>query len=455
MNISGAAKAQRLADSAETPLVPRLRGSVTGSATRSRIRTAVASPINLPSVAALYEARLLLAANPGLFALLNLGRIAGPVRWIPRLGWIISDPLIARRLLGDAAHTSLLGEGGVGHLWAQLLGDWVNDAFDGPGHAQLRGQGRDLFTDASAKRHVVRVFEQPAVRLRAALHAGETVDVAGTARAWVGRMVADLLGLEVSGDDDKPYREIFAWGERLAALARDTMSSTVLPREVVAEGRQILDRLTAGVPEAYETADTEKLLGRCRVAGIPLREARGLASLLLVAGTETAASAMTRGVALLHDTGQQHTLLAEPALMPEAVREILRVTTPAPVIGRHITEDIDAGSKVLRRGDRVLFLTYTINNSVGAFDIRRPMEPKIRQLWFGAGRHLCLGAPLARAELTYLLQTLLTEGPWRIVGRRTSPRVIIPSYAELKITSLPSGQDASRGDRDHGETESL
>ena len=74
------------------------------------------------------------------------------------------------------------------------------------------------------------------------------------------------------------------------------------------------------------------MLGRCREVGVELRQAEGLATLLMVAGTETAASAMARTVALLHDTGAQHRLRAEPDLLPEAVREGLRVTTPAPVI---------------------------------------------------------------------------------------------------------------------------
>lgn len=386
-----------------------------------------------------HEARLILAANPALFSLLAVGRVAGSVWKAPRVGWVISDPLVARRLLSDGEHASLLGEGGVGHLWAQLLGDWVNTSFDGPGHDTLRRQARDLFTDASSKRHVARVFAEPASRLADALRRNETVDIAETARIWVGRMVADLLGLSIANDqDDTAFRTIFATGERLAALARGTLSSTVISENILAEATEILEHMTARVPEAYETADKNALLGRCREAGIPLREARGLASLLLVAGTETAASAMARGVALLHDTGQQHDLRAEPSLLPGAVWEILRVTTPAPLIGRHITADFNASGKILRRGERALMLTYTINNAVGRFDIRRSPDRQIRQLWFGAGPHVCLGAPLARAEITYLLQTLLAqERPWRIVHRRAARKVIIPTYAQLEITCAP------------------
>jgi cytochrome P450 len=393
----------------------------------------------LPPREARHEARLIFAANPALFSLLTLGRFVGSVRKVPQVGWVITDPLVARSLLTDSEHTSLLGEGGVGHLWAQLLGDWVNESFDGPGHDVLRRQARDLFTDASSKRHVARIFAEPATRLADSLRQNETVDIAETARVWVGRMVADLLGLSIANEgDDSSFRSIFAYGERLAALARGTLSSTVIPEDTIAEARQILERLTAKVPEAYETADKNALLGRCREAGIPLREARGLASLLLVAGTETAASAMTRGVALLYDTGQQNDLRAEPDLLPGAVWEILRVTTPAPLIGRHITEDVTAAGKVLHRGERALMLTYTTNNAVGRFDIHRSPERKIRQLWFGAGPHVCLGAPLARAEITYLLQTLLAQArPWRVVHRRASRNVIIPTYAQLAITCAP------------------
>jgi cytochrome P450 len=391
------------------------------------------------------EVRLLWANNAPLFALLKLGRFIGPVRRLPKVGWVVTDPILARDVLGDPDHFSIVGEGGVGHLWAQLLGDWVNDAFDGPGHRALRSQGRDLFNDANARKQVARVFAGPAEALREALGRGEIIDIAAVARTWVGRMVADLLGLEVdAGRGDAAYLEIFDYGEQLARLARDSVSSTEMPPEVVAQGKKILEKLTPGIPQAYHTASEDTLMGRCREAGIQLREARGLASLLLVAGTETAASAMMRGVALLHDTGQQRILLDEPDLMAGAVREVLRVATPAPLIGRHVTSDVSVGRKKLRAGERVLMLTYTANNAVGPFNIRRPKPSDIRQLWFGAGPHLCLGAPIARAEMTLLFRTLLANGrPLRVVSRRVARRAIIPSYAELRV-ALDSGSTVTR-----------
>ncbi|MCI2421759.1 cytochrome P450 [Saccharopolyspora sp. K220] len=381
-----------------------------------------------------HEARLLWSSRPALFVLLRLAGLGGPIRRVPKLGWLVSDPVLARRILNDSAHFTLLGEGGVGHLWAQVLGDYVYRIFDGPGHADLRSRARDLFTDATARPLVRRVFDpalQPAVdRLRA----GVVVDLADLSRVLVGRMMADLLGLDLPPEDEH-YRAVFGTGERLAKLALGSAASTELPPEVVAQAKPIIAALTRNVPIAHAEAPAETLLGRCRELGLSLEETSGLAALLMVAGTETAATAMTRTVALLHDTGQQHQLRESPELLPDAVREGLRVTTPAPLIGRSVSADVVVREALLRAGERVMLLTYVANNRVGRFDINRPYVPENRQLWFGAGRHLCLGAALARAEISHALQALLDAGPIRVVSRRPARGVLIPSYAELRIAT--------------------
>ncbi|WP_433605446.1 cytochrome P450 [Dactylosporangium sp. CA-139114] len=382
-----------------------------------------------------HELRLLAASRPALPVLLTLGRFARPIRRMPGLGWLVADPVTARRILNDPEHFTLLGEGGVGHLWAQVLGDWVYDAFDGAGHHALRTKARELFTEDNAAALVARVAGPRLEQCTAALAAGETVDIADLGRVVVGRIVADLLGLHVAApDDDAAYRDIFETGERLAALALGSTASTHLPESTVAAARAIVARMTGGVAAAWRDAPADRLLGRCRELGLGLRETEGLAVLLMVAGTETAASAMARTVALLHDTASQQRLRAEPHRIADAVREGLRVTTPAPVIGRSVSADVRVADRRLRAGERVLMLTYTANNAPGGFDLDREYLPDNRQLWFGAGRHLCLGAPVARAELTALLRALLATGrPWRIVERRYGRRVLIPTYARLRI----------------------
>ncbi|MBC6463076.1 cytochrome P450 [Actinomadura sp. HBU206391] len=383
-----------------------------------------------------HETRLLLAGNAALFALLRTGRHIGRARRIPRLGWVVADPVLARRILNDHAHFSMAGEGGVGHLWSQLFGPDMARFFDGARHAEVRTRARDLFTEESAAELVRRSQGGRLAVLRERLAAGEVVDIADTTRVLAGRMVADLMGLELNAAGDEPYRRLFAAGERLASLALGTVTSTSLSPEVIEQGRLIARDLTRGVDEGYRTAGADTVLGRCREMDLGLPLTRGLATLLTVAGTETGASGTSRTVALLHDTGQMHRLLADPALMAGAVREGLRVSTPAPVIGRRVARDVEVDGRLMRAGEQVMLLTYVADNAAGPFDITRGYVPETRQLWFGAGRHLCLGAAVARTQVTRMLETLIAGGrPWRVVSRRAARRVLVPTYASLRVRS--------------------
>ena len=211
----------------------------------------------------------------------------------------------------------------------------------------------------------------------------------------------------------------------------------MLPPHKVEAARAIVERLTGHVDAAFGTAAEDTVIGRCRELGVSPRETKGLATLLMVAGTETAASAMARMAALLADSGEQHRLLAMPAHRDDAVREALRVTSPAPLIGRAVLKDFDIGGRSLRGGDRIMILTWTANNLVGGFRIDRPYVAQNRQLWFGAGRHLCLGAPLAKAELGAVVDLLLGDGrPFEIVSRRYGKRVLIPAYHSLVVRKV-------------------
>lgn len=390
-----------------------------------------------------HELGLLAASRPAFPVLLALGRFARPIRRIPGVGWLVSDPVIVRRILTDPHHFTTIGEGIVGHLWAQVLGDWVYDIFDGAGHHALRRKTRELFTEDRAAALVSRAAGPRLRRCTAELVAGGTVDVADLARVVVGRIVADLLGLTIGAqgvgtgesDDDAAYREVFNAGTELAAFALGSTASAHVPARTIARAQTIVSRMTSGVAAAWRDAPGDTLLGRCRELGLGLRETEGLATLLMVAGTQTTASAMARTVALLHDTGEQERLRTQPRRMLDAVREGLRVTTPVPVIGRSVSADLEIAGKRLRAGQRVLMLTYTANNAPGGFNLDRGHLPDNRQLWFGAGRHFCLGAAVGRAELSSLLNALLATGrPWRVVERRYGRGVLIPTYTRLRVT---------------------
>ncbi|MGB2558733.1 cytochrome P450 [Cellulosimicrobium cellulans] len=425
-----------------------------------------------------HELQVLAAARPAMAGVLLVGgaltgpRPGGGLRRVPGLGWVTADPTVGRRILTDHRHFTIVGEGGVGHLWAQILGDWVLDLFDGPGHHDLRTRSRELFTEASAAALVDGAWSLALDDARRTLAAGGTVDVGRLARVLVGRMMISLLGIPspaatgagsgpgsaavagtgatpeaVPTDDDA--LAAFATGERLASIALGSAGSTYLAPGQVAAAREIVAELTQGVPDGWRHAPADRLLGRCRELGLGLEETTGLASLLMVAGTETSASAMARTTALLIDTGEQHRLLrlladerahpvtraaGEPDAVENAVREGLRVTSPASVIGRGVSADVEVAGRTLRAGERVMILTWAANTAAGPFRADRPYVRETRQLWFGAGRHLCLGAALARAEIAALLHALFDDGaPLRVVSRRAKRRVLVPGYDELVV----------------------
>jgi len=430
-----------------------------------------------------HELGLLLRARPAMAGLLVAGRVMArarrPLVRVPQIGWVTADPEVGRQILGDHRSFTILGEGGVGHLWAQILGDWVLDLFDGPGHHDVRSRSRELFTEAGSAALVEQAWHGPLDSARAELRAGGEVDVALLSRVLVGRMMISLLGIPApeghpdpaTWPSDEDAARAFATGERLASIALGSAGSTYLTPEQVATGREIVAELTRGVPEGWRTAPAHQLLGRCRELGLGLEETTGLASLLMVAGTETSASAIARTTALLIDTGEQHRLLAslaagsdtshgpggDPARGPEsdvgrapgtgadtdamtgAVREGLRMTSPASVIGRGVAADVEIAGRRLTAGERVMILTWSANSHVGPYRVNRPYVRETRQLWFGAGRHLCLGAALARAEIAAVLHTLWDDGvPLRITGRRAQRRVLIPNYSRLVVTRAPA-----------------
>jgi len=392
----------------------------------------------LGSSARAHEHRLLSAARPALPFLNWLGMFAKPLIKVPGLGWITADPLTARAVLTDPDHFTLLSEGGVGHLWAQILGDWVYDLFDGPGHHDLRTRSRELFTEKTSAAFVERAWGGRIEDARRAFEAGEDVDLADLSRILVGQMVVTLLGMPAE-DSDEAYREIFRTGEELAATALGTTADTVLPPEKIAAAKVIVEKLTGHIDAVFPTASGDTIIGRCRDLGLTLQETKGLSTLLMVAGTETAASAMARTAALLFDTGEQHALIAKPSLLENAVREALRVTSPAPIIGRSVLADLTIGRHTLRAGERIVVLTWTANNLAGAYRVDRDYIPQNRQLWFGAGRHLCLGGPLARAELSMIVQLLVGDGqPFRVVSRRYGKGVLIPAYESLVVRKVTS-----------------
>jgi cytochrome P450 len=84
-------------------------------------------------------------------------------------------------------------------------------------------------------------------------------------------------------------------------------------------------------------------------------------------------------------------------------------------------------------GDRVVLATFAANRALGEFDPATNAAAQLKQLWFGAGSHYCIGAPLAMAQIRLTLDALLEAPALRVVSRTAARGVLIPSYASLVL----------------------
>ena len=174
-------------------------------------------------------------------------------------------------------------------------------------------------------------------------------------------------------------------------------------------------------------------------------EAGEFALLIISAGTETVARLLSwAAVVLDRHPGQRAELAADPALVPNAVEELLRFEAPSPVQGRWLTAPVELYGTTVPADAKVLLLTASAGRDERAFpdpdrfDIHRRFDA---HLSFGYGVHFCLGAALARMEGRIALEETLARYPtWSVdidaaVLLHTST---VRGYSHVPIT-VPAG----------------
>lgn len=151
-------------------------------------------------------------------------------------------------------------------------------------------------------------------------------------------------------------------------------------------------------------------------AGIGLEGILGYAFVMIAGGNDTTTGLLAGAVELLTRHAEQRArLLDDPALVPNAVEELLRLTSPVQGLCRVATRDVEIGGRRIAEGDRVLLLYASANrdprefgDDVDDLDVRRRIE---RMLTFSTGAHFCLGAAAARLQGRVVLEELLRQCP--------------------------------------------
>jgi cytochrome P450 family 142 subfamily A polypeptide 1 len=140
-------------------------------------------------------------------------------------------------------------------------------------------------------------------------------------------------------------------------------------------------------------------------------------TMVLVGGSETTRNVISAGLEVFsRQPDQWEALKADPAgLMPTAIEEIIRWSTPFISMCRTATRDAQVQGETIEEGQMIKLLYPAANRDpriferADEFDIRRPLDPP--HIAFGLGTHLCLGMSLARLEIRVLLEELMRTLP--------------------------------------------
>ena len=191
--------------------------------------------------------------------------------------------------------------------------------------------------------------------------------------------------------------------------------------QILGAGQSLAELVTGLAADRVQVPadDLVSALATANIDGEQLTSAE-LASffiLLVVAGNETTRTALSHALMLFTEFPEQRELLLADFenRIEGAVEEIVRYASPVLFMRRTLTRDYTMNGQAYREGDKVVLYYYSANRDEavfadpGRFDITRSPNPHVG---FGAaGPHFCLGAHLARRELTVMLRELLTRVP--------------------------------------------
>lgn len=352
-------------------------------------------------------------------------REAGPIHWSEEFfggAWLLTRHADVELVLRDPRFS------------AQRTGAWVKDHEDAPGalsgFQQLFARAL-LFLDAPDHPRIRKVLnagfrpdvmqgltphiEQVVTELLDRVQNLESFDfIEAVARPLPVRVITLLMGIE------HPQQEDFmAWSEDLASFigepqpsreqARRAQSSLLAMRRYF-ESLLALKRKTPGDDLVSRLVQAE---ARGEIQGGA--ELLAQCAMLLFAGHETTRHLLGSGLhSLLSHPSQWQRLREEPALLPGAVRELLRFDSPVQYTGRRVSTDLVLHGQQLRRGDLVLPLIGAANRDPerytqpDEFDITRSHG---NSLAFGSGPHTCMGAALTLMEAKTVFGQLLQRWP--------------------------------------------
>jgi cytochrome P450 len=305
---------------------------------------------------------------------------------------------------------------------------------DGPRHAQLRKLLHRAMSPAATRDIAARIHRNSFELVARAAKQDECDFAGGVAANIPLAAVCDLLGVPEEDRD-------FILRQTSSALSSDDPHPTTLAARLARNELLLYFARLARTRRDPDAQDIVSLLKRCTIDAVPLTEEEVILNCysVILGGDETTRLALISAVIALAENPAQWEALREGAVAIEtAVEEMLRWSTPALHVGRTVRQDTQLRGRRLRAGDAITLWIASANRDEREFE--RPDELLLdrqpnRHLTFAYGPHFCLGAQLARIEMTALLKALLelveqieiVETPRRIFSN------FLSGYSEARV----------------------
>lgn len=282
---------------------------------------------------------------------------------------------------------------------------------DDPAHRVVRAIGADWFRPKAMRALKARAGELANAYVDKMAAIGPECDfVADVAVNYPLYMIMSLLGVpesdfslmlkltqELFGSDDDEFKRGVDGEEQMSALL---------------EMFEYFTALTASRRE-NPTEDLASAVANATIDGEPLSDIDTISyyAIIAAAGHDTTSATISGGMlAFIENPDQHRRLSADLDLMPLATEEMIRWVTPVKAFMRTAVEDATVRGVPIAAGDSVL-LSYVSGNrdedvfdDPFSFDVAR--DPN-KHIAFGYGVHFCLGAALARMEVSSFFSELL------------------------------------------------
>ncbi|MFJ3816775.1 cytochrome P450 [Streptomyces sp. NPDC090056] len=302
---------------------------------------------------------------------------------------------------------------------------------EGADHARIRRLVSKAFTPRTVEDLA------PAVRRLAAGLVGDLVAAGGgdlqalVAEPLPVAVIAEMLGIP---EEDEERGRLRPWSAAICGMFELNPSEETARRAVEAS-IEFSDYLRELIARRREAPGSDLISALLAVPELTEQEMISTCVLLLNAGHEATVNTTVNGWRILLQEG------VRPSLenLSTAVEELLRHDTPLQMFERWVLDDIEIDGLTVPRGSEVALLLGSANRDPARFgptadtlDLTRSDNPHVT---FGAGIHYCLGAPLARLELTTVFDELLRRAPgMRLVSEPVrKPGYVIRGFEGLVV----------------------